>query len=194
MAEVSKLILALAVTLTLAPAPALLAAAASEPTACGIVGAGEAQKFVGGPLEVKESAKSPTSNGPDTYTSFCTYIAQGGDFSDAFPAARLLDLTLHFLHSEEAMGQIYENSLTQYLEAIRKPDVPLKDPSISMLQGFGDKAFVLEAVTDPKTGYKSALIVFYKGKVGGSIAAWKKPESALDTTKSVLKHILSKLP
>jgi hypothetical protein len=52
----------------------------------------------------------------------------------------------------------------------------------------------LEAVTDPKTGYKSALIVFYKGKVGGSIAAWKKPESALDTTKSVLKHILSKLP
>jgi len=166
----------------------------TEPTACDIVSGPDAQKFVGGPLDVKESGKTPTSNGPDTYTSFCTYIAQGGDFNNAFAAARLLDLTLHFLHTDEAMAQIYENSVTQYIEAIRKPDVPLKDPTIGTLNGFGDKAFVLEAVTDPTTGYKSALIVFYKGRVGGSIAAWKRPDPALETTKAVLRHILSKLP
>jgi hypothetical protein len=165
-----------------------------EPSACDIVSGDEAQKFIGGPLDVKQSAKTPTNNGPDTYNSFCTYISQGGNFDNAFTAARLLDLTLHFLHTKEAMAQIYENSLSQYFEAIRAPDVPLKNPTISMLDGFGDKAFVLEAITDPKTGYKSALIVFYKGQVGGSIAAWKKPEPALETTKTVLKHILSKLP
>jgi hypothetical protein len=66
--------------------------------------------------------------------------------------------------------------------------------AVSGRVGFGDKAFVLEAVTDKKTGYKSVLIVFYKGRVGGSIAAWKKPDSALETTKTVLKFILSKLP
>ena len=170
------------------------AAEKAESTACGIVDGDDAQKFVGGPLEVKETAKQPTNNGPDTYTSVCTYIAKGGDFSNAFTAARLLDLTLHFLHTNEAMAQIYENSLTQYMEAIRAPNVPLKNATIGTIDGFGDKAFILEAVTDPKTGYKSALIVFYKGKIGGSIAAWKKPDPALETTKTVLKHILSKLP
>jgi hypothetical protein len=190
----SKLIFALAIPFTLGFASFTFAANVPEPTACGIVGGDEAQRFVGGPLDVKESAKKPTNNGPDTYMSVCTYLARGGDFNSAFSAPRLLDLTLHFLHTNEAMAKIYENSLNQYFEAIRAPDMPLKDPTISMLQGFGDKAFVLEAVTDPKTGYKSALIVFYKGKVGGSIAAWKKPEPALETTKTVLKHILSKLP
>jgi hypothetical protein len=74
------------------------------------------------------------------------------------------------------------------------PDAPFKNATITPIAGFGDKAFVLEAVTDPKTGYKSALIVFYKDKVGGSVGAWKKPDSSLETTKAVLRHILSKLP
>jgi len=170
------------------------AAEQAEPTACGIVSAADAEKFVGAPLEVKEFAKLPTANGPGTYNSICTYIAKGGDFADAFPAARLLDLTLHFLDTSEAMAAIYENSVAQYGEAIKSPDAPLKNATISPLAGFGDKAFVLEAVTDKTTGYKSVLIVFYKGRIGGSIAAWKKPDSALETTKSVLKFILSKLP
>ena len=190
----NKLILALAAHFVLALACVSLAANAPELTACGIVSGDDAQRFIGGPLEVKQSAKTPTNNGPDTYNSICTYIAKGGDFANAFSATRILDLTLHFLHTNEAMAQIYENSVSQYFEAIRAPEVPLKNATITMIDGFGDKAFVLEAVTDPKTGYKSALIVFYKGKVGGSIAAWKKPDSALETTKTVLKHILSKLP
>jgi hypothetical protein len=74
------------------------------------------------------------------------------------------------------------------------PDAPFKNATITPLSGFGDRAFVLEAVTDPKTGYKSALIVFYKGRVGGSVGAWKKPDSSLETCKTVLRHILSKLP
>jgi len=170
------------------------AAEQGELTACAVVSGSEAEKFVGGPLDVKEFAKLPISNAPGTYTSTCTYIAKGGDFTDPFPAARLLDLTLHFLDTREAMAAVYENSVVQYSEAIQSPETPLKNATITPLSGFGDKAFVLEALTDKKTGYKSVLIVFYKGKIGGSIGAWNKPDSSLETTKAVLKHILSKLP
>ena len=172
----------------------VIAANAAEPTACGIVTAADAQKLVGGPLDVKEFAKIPTANGPGTYDSICTYIAKGGNFENAVAAPRLLDVTLHFLNSADEMKSIYEGSIDQYRQMAQAPDAPFKNATITSIDGFGDKAFVLEAVTDPKTGYKSALIVFYKGKVGGSVGAWKKPDSSLETTKAVLRHILSKLP
>jgi hypothetical protein len=171
-----------------------VAASSPEPTACSIVTAAEAQKLVGGPLEVKEFAKISTANGPNTYDSICTYIAKGGNFENAVAAPRLLDLTLHFLNSADEMKKIYEGSIEQYRQMAKAPDAPFKGATITPIDGFGDKAFVLEAVTDPKTGYKSALIVFYRGKVGGSVGAWKKPESSLETTKTVVKHILGKLP
>jgi hypothetical protein len=171
-----------------------LAAKAPEPTACGIVTAADAQRLVGGPLQVKEFAKIPTANGPGTYDSICTYIAKGGNFENAVTASRLLDVTLHFLHSAEEMKNIYDGSMEQYRQMAKAPDAPFKNATITPIEGFGDKAFVLEAVTDAKTGYKSALIVFYKGKVGGSAGAWKKPDSSLETTKAVVRHILTKLP
>jgi hypothetical protein len=92
------------------------------------------------------------------------------------------------------MKNVYDASIEQYRQMATAPDAPFKNATITPLSGFGDRAFVLEAVTDPKTGYKSALIVFYKGRVGGSVGAWKKPDSSLETTKTVLRHILSKLP
>jgi hypothetical protein len=165
-----------------------------EPTACGIVTAADAQKLVGGPLDVKEFAKVPTANGPGTYDSICTYIAKGGDPENPVTASRLLDLTLHFLNSAEEMKNVYEGSIEQYKQMATAPDAPFKNATITPLSGFGDRAFVLEAVTDAKTGYKSALIVFYKGRVGGAVGAWKKPDSSLETTKTVLRYILSKLP
>jgi len=177
-----------------AGAVSMIAASTPEPTACGIVSAADAQKLVGGPLEVKEFAKIPTTNGPGTYDSICTYIAKGGNFENAVTAPRVLDLTLHFLHSADETKKIYEGSIEQYRQMAKAPDAPFKNATITPVDGFGDKAFVLEAVTDPKTGYKSALIVFYKGRVGGSVGAWKKPESSLETTKAVVKHILSRLP
>ena len=172
----------------------MIAANTPELTACGIVTAADAQRLVGGPLEVKEFAKISTANGPGTYDSICTYIAKGGNFENAVTAPRLLDLTLHFLNSADEMKKIYEGSIEQYRQMATAPDAPFKGATITPISGFGDKAFALEAVTDPKTGYKSALIVFYKGRVGGSVGAWKKPESSLETTKAVVKHILSKLP
>lgn len=172
----------------------MIAANTPEPTACAIVTAADAQKLVGGPLDVKEFAKIPTGNGPGAYDSVCTYIAKGGNSENAVSASRLLDVTLHFLNSAEEMKNVYEGSIEQYRQMATAPDAPFKNATITSINGFGDKAFVLEAVTDPKTGYKSALIVFYKGRVGGSVGAWKKPDSSLETTKAVLKHILSKLP
>ncbi|HYA29596.1 MAG TPA: hypothetical protein VEI95_12320 [Acidobacteriota bacterium] len=167
---------------------------AAEITACGIVTAADAEKFVGGPLDVNEQAKVPTTNGPGTYNSICTYIAKGGDVANAFAAPRLLDVTLRFLHSSEAMALIYDNSMAQYLEAIQGPNAQFKNASIAPIQGFGDKAFILESVTDQKTGYKGVLLVFYKGNIGGSVAAWKKPDPSIETTKAVAKFILDKLP
>jgi len=170
------------------------AASAPDLTACSIVTTADAQRFVGGPLDVKESAKIPVANSADAYNSICTYIAKGGNFENSVTSSRMVDLTLHFLNSPEEMKNIYGNSLEEYRQMARSPDAPYKNATIAPIGGFGDQAFVLQAVTDPKTGYKSTLIVFYKGAIGGSVAAWKRPEPSLETTKAVLRHILSKLP
>ncbi len=102
----------------------MIAANTPEPTACGIVSAADAQKFVGGPLDVKEFAKIPTANGPGTYDSICTYIAKGGNFENAVAASRLLDVTLHFLNSADEMKSIYEGSIDQYRQMAQAPDAP----------------------------------------------------------------------
>ena len=166
----------------------------NQPTACGVITNEDAQKFVGGPLDVKEQASVPISNAPGAYNSICTYVARGTDVEKALTSPRLLDLTLHFLDTPETMAVIYENSVITYTQLVNTPDPRFKNPSINYLGGFGDKAFVFEAITDPQSDYKSALIFFYKGRIGGSIAAWKKPEPALETSKAVLKLILSRLP
>lgn len=172
----------------------VIAAQNTNITACGIVTAADAQRLVGGPLDVKDSARIPTADGPGDYDSICTYIAKGGDFENTVTAPRLIDLTLHFLNSANETKKIYESSVEEYRRMAKEPDAPYKGATITPIKGFGDGAFALEAVTDAKTGYKSALIVFYKGKIGGSVAAWKKPQSSLETTKAVLKHVLSELP
>ena len=169
------------------------AADAPELTACGIVSGADAQKFVGGPLDVKESAKVPTAEGAASYTSTCSYLARGGNFQEMLMASRGLDITLHFLDTAEASSQLYDNSLDQYRTRINSPDLPFTNATITPI-GFGNKAFLLEAVADAKTGYRSSLIVFYKGRVAGSVAAWNKPAPSVETTQTVLKYILGKLP
>ena len=171
-----------------------IAANAPEPTACSIVTGADAQTFVGGPLDVQESAKVPTADGASSYKTVCSYLGRGENFQDMLTASRVLDITLHFLDTADETAKIYENSLEQYRQRINSPDLPFTNATIIPINGFGDKAFLLEAVTDTKTGYKSALIVFYKNKVAGSVAAWNKPHSSVETTKTVLKYILSKLP
>ena len=180
-------------SLVVFPVPAI-AANAPEPTACGIVTGADAQTFIGSPLDVKESAKVPAPDGTSAYTSVCSYLGRGENFQEMLTASRVLDITLHFLDTADATAQIYENSFEQYRQKINSPDLPFTNATIIPITGFGEKAFLLEAVTDTKTGYRSALIVFYKGRVAGSVAAWNKPQSSVETTKTVLKHILSKLP
>jgi hypothetical protein len=167
---------------------------AQDMTACGVVNGDNAQKFVGGPLDVKETASAPIGNAPGAYSSVCTYVARGTEVEKALTAPRLLDLTLHFLDSPDSMSIIFANSVIEYNQLAISPEGPFKNATITPLTGFGDKAFVFEAITDPKSGYKSALIVFYKGRIGGSIAAWKKPDPALETSKMVLQFILGRLP
>jgi len=171
-----------------------IAATAPEVTACSMVSAADAQKLLGGELDVQEFAKVPTAGGAGTYDSVCTYIAKGGSFANPVDSSRFLDVTLHFLNSADDMKTVYEDSLGQYRDMAKAADAPFKNALITPLTGFGDRAFVVEAVTDPKTNYKSALIVFYKGRAGGTVSAWKKPQSSLETTKTVLRHILSRLP
>jgi len=171
-----------------------IAATAPEVTACSMVSAADAQKLLGGELDVQEFAKVPTAGGAGTYDSVCTYIAKGGSFANPVDSSRFLDVTLHFLNSADDMKTVYEDSLGQYRDMAKAADAPFKNALITPLTGFGDRAFVVEAVTDPKTNYKSALIVFYKGKAGGTVSAWKKPQSSLETSKTVLRHILTKLP
>lgn len=171
-----------------------IAANAPESTACGIVTGADAQKFIGGPLDVKESAKVPAPDGASSYKSICTYLGRGENFQNMLTAPRGLDVTLHFLDTANATAQMYENSFEQYRLRLNSPDLPFTNATITPINGFGEKAFLIEAVTDTKTGYKSALIVFYKGRIAGSVAAWNKPHSSVETTQIVLKYILGKLP
>ena len=161
-----------------------IAATAPEVTACSMVSAADAQKLLGGELDVQEFAKVPTAGGAGTYDSVCTYIAKGGSFANPVDSSRFLDVTLHFLNSADDMKTVYEDSLGQYRDMAKAADAPFKNALITPLTGFGDRAFVVEAVTDPKTNYKSALIVFYKGRAGGTVSAWKKPQSSLETTQN----------
>ncbi len=171
-----------------------VAAQTKELTACAVVSAADAERLVGGPLTQKAITKVKTADGPNTYNSVCTYVAKGVNFDNSAGAARLLDLTLHFLQSPAAARELHDTSIEQYREMVKDPEAPFKNATITPLDGFGDKAFVLEGMMDPKTKHKIALIVFTKGKVGGTVNAWNKPNASLVTAKAVLTHILSKLP
>jgi hypothetical protein len=107
------------------------AAEQGELTACAVVSGSEAEKFVGGPLDVKEFAKLPIANAPGTYTSTCTYIAKGGDFTDPFPAARLLDL----LEQEGFIGpgdgakprEILKVEFTRHMDQVPTPAASIEE-------------------------------------------------------------------
>ncbi|HWH77957.1 MAG TPA: hypothetical protein VNT76_11320 [Candidatus Binatus sp.] len=172
----------------------MTAASAQEQTACAIVTASEAESFIGGPLTVSKIDKKIMINAPWSHDSLCTYVAQGEDVDSPAGAARFLDLSLRFFDSAEIAQKIHESMIQQFRKLAAEPDAPYKFITMAPLEGFDGKAFLLEVIADPISDYKSAQVLFYKDKVGGSIAAWKKPESSLETTKSVLKHILSKLP
>jgi hypothetical protein len=80
-----------------------IAATVPEVTACSMVSAADAQKLLGGELDVQEFAKVPTAGGAGTYDSVCTYIAKGGSFANPVGSSRFLDVTLHFLNSADDM-------------------------------------------------------------------------------------------
>ena len=191
MIKICFALVALSLVVFVVSAPA---ANAPEVTACGIVTGADAQTFIGGPLDVKESAKVPFADNPNSYTSTCSYLGRGESFEEMLAASRGLDLTLYFLDTPETTAQLYESSYEQYRLRLTAPNAPYTDAVIVPVDGFGERAFLVEAVADKKSGYRSALIVFYKGKVAGSIAAWNRPIASVETTKKVLQYILSKLP
>ena len=191
MIKISFALVALSLVVFVFSAPA---ANAPEVTACAIVTDADAQTFIGGPLDVKESAKVPFADNQSSYTSTCSYLGRGESFEEMLAASRGLDLTLYFLDTPETTAQLYESSYEQYRLRLTAPNAPYTDAVIVPVDGFGERAFLVEAVADKKSGYRSALIVFYKGKVAGSIAAWNRPIASVETTKKVLQYILSKLP
>lgn len=163
-------------------------------TACGIVTLDDAEALVGGPLQAVERVKVKTANGDDTYDSICTYIPAGARI-DAGPSVdRTLDLTLHVLSSPQEAGDLLTRSFIRYRRLVVSRNFPYPNGSVSLIEDFGQGAFVMEAETDTKTGYKSALIAFAKGRIGGTIGAWSKPNSSLETSKAALKQILDRLP
>jgi hypothetical protein len=170
------------------------AAEQAELTACAIVNTRDAENFVGSPLTVSKIDKKIMINAPWSHDSLCTYVAQGEDVESPAGANRFLDLALRFFDSADVAQKIHQTMIEQFRKLAAEPDAPFKFITMAPLEGFDGTCFLLEVITDPATEYKSAQVLFYKHKVGGSISAWKKPDSSLETTKTVLKHILSKLP
>ena len=122
----------------------------------------------------------------------CAPISPKETASTTRRAAAFLDVALRFFNSADDTVKIHQAMIEQYRKHCGGSGRAFQiiDPS-TPLEGFADGAFLLEVSADPASDYKSAQIIFYKGKIGGSISAWKKPDSSLETTKTVLSHILS---
>lgn len=166
----------------------------SDVTACGVVSQEEAENFIGGPLQVIDREKIKTSNGEDTYDSICTYLPTNTKIDAGPSVERTLDVTLHVLSSAQEAQDLLIRAMIRYRQLIRSRIFPYPDATVTLVEDLGKGTFVMEAVTGGKTGYKTALIAFAKGRVGGTISAWNKPNSSRETTEAVLRHILSNLP
>jgi hypothetical protein len=180
--------------LQLLSTPASFAAEGNLLTACRVVTEADANRFIGGPFEVYELPEVKTEAGPGTYNSVCSYFTKDANYDNMLAAQRVLDLTLHILDTSEATAALFDQTLVQYQKAMSAPDTPYKNATFTPVTGLGTRAFLLEAVTDSRTGYRSALLVFYKGRIAGSVAAWKKPEPPVELTKAVGKFVIDRLP
>ena len=174
-----------------------LSGRAAEPvdiTACGTVSAADAEKFIGAPLDVTKIDKKILINAPWSHDSLCTYLPQGIKTDDPTKIARFLDVNLRFFPTAEAAQAIHQATMDQFRKMADSPDAPFKIIAIKPMDGLGASAFYVELQADPKSEYKSVMIMFVKETIGGAISAWKKPESSLELSKAVLQHVLMKLP
>lgn len=183
--------------LTLILQTAALPARAAEPfniAACATVTAADAEKFIGAPLDVNKIDKKIMLNAPWTHDSLCTYLPQGVKSDDPTEIARFLDVSLRFFPTAETAQSIHQATLEQFRKMAGSPEAPFKILAITPLEGLNASAFYIELQADPQSDYKSAQITFVKGAIGGAVSAWKKPESSLELSKTVLQHVLAQLP
>ncbi len=174
-----------------------LAASAAPPfetTACATMPEADAEQFIGGPLDVTKVDKKIMINAPWSHDSLCTYLPQGLKTDNPGEIPRFLDVNLRFFPTSEAAQSIHRATLDQFRKMAGSSDAPFKIVAINTIAGLGASAFYVEMQADPKSDYKSAMIMFVKNTVGGAISAWKKPESSLELSKAVLRHVLMKLP
>jgi len=185
----------LLLTVGLLANPLLANAAESvDIAACATVTATDAEKFIGAPLDVTKIDKKIMINAPWSHDSLCTYLPQGIKTENPAEIARFLDVNLRFFPTAEAAQAIHRATLDQFRKMAGSPDAPFKIVALNPIDGLAASAFYVEFQADPKSDYKSAMIMFVKNTVGGAISAWKKPESSLDLSKAVLQHVLTKLP
>ncbi|MGZ8489806.1 MAG: hypothetical protein ACXWW4_14860 [Candidatus Binatia bacterium] len=183
--------------LTLILQTAALPARAAEPfniAACATVTAADAEKFIGAPLDVNKIDKKIMLNAPWTHDSLCTYLPEGVKSDDPTEIARFLDVSLRFFPTAETAQSIHQATLEQFRKMAGSPEAPFKILAITPLEGLNASAFYIELQADPQSDYKSAVITFVKGAIGGAVSAWKKPESSLELSKTVLQHVLAQLP
>lgn len=186
--------LLLLTAILLAAVPRGAAAQSVDITACSMVTAVDAEKFVGAPLDVNKIDKKIMINAPWTHDSLCTYMPQGVKTDDPTEIARFLDVSLRFFPTAEAAQAIHQATLEQFRKMNGSAEVPFKILALNPVDGIGAKAFYVEIQTDTKSDFKSAMIMFVKDTVGGAVSAWKRPESSLELSKAVLQHVLKKLP
>ena len=165
-----------------------------EISACTAVTAAEAEKFIGAPLDVTKIDKKIIINAPWSHDSLCTYMPQGLKTDDPTAIARFLDVNLRFFPTADAAQTIHQATLDQFRKMAGSPDAPFRITAINPIDGLSASAFYVELQADPKSEYKSAMIMFVKDTISGAISAWKKPDSSLELSKAVLQHVLTKLP
>jgi len=186
-------LLLLTVSLFANPLPAR-AVEPADITACKTVTTADAEKFIGAPLDVTKIDKKIMINAPWSHDSLCTYMPQGVNTDDPAKIARFLDVNLRFFPTADAAQAIHQATLNQFRKMAGSPEAPFKIIAIKPIDGPTASAFYVEIQADPKSDYKSVMIMFVKNSVGGAINAWKKPESSLELSKAILQHVLTQLP
>jgi hypothetical protein len=174
-----------------------LRANAAEPvdiTACATVTTADAEKFIGAALDVTKIDKKIIINAPWSHDSLCTYLPQGLKTDDPAAIARFLDVNLRFFPTADAAQAIHQVTLDQFRKMAGSADAPFQITAMKDIEGLDASAFYVELQADPKSEYKTTMILFVKHTIGGAISAWKKPDSSLELSTAVLRHVLTKLP
>jgi hypothetical protein len=155
---------------------------------CQIITLSDATRLIGAGLQQKV-AQEPLSDGTIKYD--CSYAPKGYNLDGEGSPNMFLELSI----SVSANRAAAQKAWTKTLEFLPLLEGGFEGGKFKPITGYGDSAKAIEG-TKPKQkpALKIAMLIALKGSVFYQVMAWKPKQNALETTKTVSKLALSRLP